>query len=83
MTRKEKIGQIGWNLILLAVTFIFMVPLIFMISMSLRTPDTIGLPKLFIADVTFKNYVNVIKNNPILFKNLLNSVILLFPLWLL
>ena len=76
MTKKEKIGQIGWNLVLLLITFIFMTPLIFMISMSLRTPDTVGLPKLFITDITFKNYVNVITNNPLLFKNLLNSVII-------
>lgn len=76
MTKKEKMGQIGWNLVLLFITFIFMTPLIFMISMSLRTPDTVGLPKLFIADVTFKNYVNVIKNNPLLFKNLFNSVVI-------
>ena len=76
MTRKEKAGQIGWNIVLLFVTFIFMVPLIFMISMSLRTPDTVGLPKLFNADITFKNYVNVIENNPLLIKNFVNSIVI-------
>lgn len=76
MTRKEKAGQIGWNIILLFVTFIFMVPLIFMVSMSLRTPDTVGQPKLFIADITFKNYINVIENNPLLIKNFANSIII-------
>lgn len=76
MTRKEKAGQIGWNIVLLFVTFIFMVPLIFMVSMSLRTPDTIGQPKLFIADITIKNYINVIKNNPLLIKNFMNSIVI-------
>lgn len=75
MTAKEKRGQIGWMIVLLFITFIFMVPLIFMISMSLRTPDTIGSPKLFVADITFKNYVNVMKNNPLLTKNFANSMI--------
>lgn len=76
MTRKEKVGQIGWNIILLFVTFVFMVPLIFMVSMSLRTPDTVGQPKLFIADITIKNYINVIQNNPLLIKNFANSIII-------
>ena len=76
MTRKEKAGQVGWNIVLLFVTFIFMVPLIFMVSMSLRTPDTIGQPKLFIADITIKNYINVIKNNPLLIKNFMNSIVI-------
>ncbi len=76
MTRKEKVGQIGWNIVLLFVTFIFMVPLIFMVSMSLRTPDTVGQPKLFIADITIKNYINVIQNNPLLIKNFANSIII-------
>lgn len=76
MTRKEKVGQIGWNIVLLFVTFVFMVPLIFMVSMSLRTPDTVGQPKLFIADITIKNYINVIQNNPLLIKNFANSIII-------
>ncbi|HIU74881.1 MAG TPA: carbohydrate ABC transporter permease [Candidatus Pelethocola excrementipullorum] len=75
MTFKEKRGQIGWAILLLLFAFLFMVPLIFMISMSLRTPDTIGLPKLFIADITFKNYQNVFAKNPQLPGNFLGSVI--------
>ena len=33
-------------------------------------------PKLFIADITFKNYVNVIENNPLLIKNFVNSIVI-------
>lgn len=60
---------------LVIVGFIFMIPLIFMVSMSLRTQDTIGLPQLFISEVTFKNYVNVVKQNPLLWKNFLSSIV--------
>ena len=75
MTAKEKQKQIIWSIVLIIVTLIFMVPLIFMVSMSLRTPDTIGLPQLFISDVTFKNYANVLRQNPELWKNFMGSVI--------
>ena len=75
MTAKEKQKQIIWSSVLIVVTLIFMVPLIFMVSMSLRTPDTIGLPQLFISDVTFKNYANVLRQNPDLWKNFMGSVI--------
>lgn len=75
MTFKEKRKQIIWAAILIIIGLIFMIPLIFMVSMSLRTPDTIGLPKLFISDITFKNYANVLKQNPDLWKNFMGSVI--------
>lgn len=75
MTGKEKIKQTVWVLILILIALIFMIPLIFMVSMSLRTQDTIGLPQLFISDITFKNYANVLKQNPLLWKNFMGSVI--------
>ena len=64
-----------WILVLIIVALIFMVPLIFMVSMSLRTQDTIGLPQLFISEITFKNYENVLKQNPELWRNFMGSVI--------
>lgn len=75
MSWKEKRKQIIWAVILILIALIFMVPLIFMVSMSLRTQDTIGLPQLFISDITFKNYVNVLKQNPGLWRNFMSSVI--------
>lgn len=75
MSFREKRGQICWGILLLVFTFIFMIPLIFMISMSLRTPDTIGLPKLFISDITFKNYQTVFAKNPQLPGNFMGSII--------
>ncbi len=75
MSWKDRRGQICWFAILFFFAFIFLVPLIFMISMSLRTPDTIGLPKLFISDITFKNYQNVFAKNPQLPRNFLGSMV--------
>ena len=75
MTFKEKRKMFIWILVLIIVALIFMVPLIFMVSMSLRTQDTIGLPQLFISEITFKNYENVLKQNPELWRNFMGSVI--------
>lgn len=75
MTWKEKRKQVIWGIVLILVALVFLVPLIFMVSMSLRTQDTIGLPQLFISDITFKNYANVLKQNPDLWKNFMGSVI--------
>ena len=60
MTIRKRIGQIPWVVLLIVIALIFMIPLIFMVSMSLRTNNTIGMPQLFVADVTFKNYMNVL-----------------------
>lgn len=75
MSHKPKGNQVFWVVILVAVVFIFMIPLIYMVSMSLRTPDTIGVPKLFVSDITIQNYKNVITQNPYLPKNFWNSLI--------
>lgn len=75
MTRAERRKNIITVAILLLVVFIFMIPLIFMVSMSLRTQDTIGIPKLFVTDITFKNYVNVVTQNPDLWRNFMSSVV--------
>lgn len=72
----KKYNQIVWNVILVFAALIFMVPLIFMVSMSLRTNNTIGMPQLFVADVTFKNYRNVIEQNPELWRNFMSSVVI-------
>lgn len=76
MTIRKRIGQIPWVVLLIVIALIFMIPLIFMVSMSLRTNNTIGMPQLFVADVTFKNYMNVLNQNPELWKNFMSSVII-------
>lgn len=63
-----------WKLILIVFIMIFMLPLIYMVSMSLRSQDTVGIPKLFISDITIKNYKNVLVQNPTLWKNFIGSV---------
>lgn len=73
MAKKDK--QIIWISVLLLAAAISMIPLVFMVSMSLRGPDTIGLPQLFISEVTLKNYESVLTQNPGLWKNFLSSVI--------
>lgn len=76
MPVKKKFQQIPWIIVLVFIMLVFMIPLIFMVSMSLRTNDTIGMPQLFVADVTFKNYSNVFHQNPELWKNFMSSIVI-------
>ena len=62
-----------WLLVLILVMAIFMVPLIYMISMSFRTADNMYAASLFVSDMTFDNYIKVIKENPNLIKNFFSS----------
>ncbi len=74
--KKINIPQILWIVILVAVMIIFMVPLLYMISMSFRTADNMYIPSLFVADMTIKNYVSVIRDNTNLIYNFLSSSII-------
>jgi len=59
--------------ILFFVMIIFMIPLLYMISMSFRTADNMYSPSLIVEGMTINNYVKVIKENPDLIKNFLSS----------
>ncbi len=74
--KKTNISQILWIVILVAVMIIFMVPLLYMISMSFRTADNMYTPSLFVSDMTIKNYVSVIRDNTNLIYNFLSSSII-------
>jgi len=59
--------------ILILVMIIFMIPLLYMISMSFRTADNMYSPSLIVEGMTINNYVKVIKENPNLIKNFFSS----------
>lgn len=64
-----------WILVLSIVGFIWMLPLIFMASMSFRTAETAFEPVLFIAPFVLDNYKTVLSDNP-LYLNLFSSVVI-------
>ncbi len=76
MRKKLKIGNVGWYLFLIVCFVIFMIPLVYMLSLSLRSQTTIYTPSLFVPDVTVKNYVTVISQNPTLPLNFLSSFVI-------
>ena len=67
--------SLGWVLLLTVIMLIVMLPLVFMVSMSFRTPDNIFVQTLFVDEMTIRNYVNVVIQNPTLPMNFLSSFI--------
>ncbi|MCL6444048.1 MAG: carbohydrate ABC transporter permease [Alicyclobacillus sp.] len=68
-----------WVFVALLITaFLWMIPEIYLLSVSLRTPDNAFDPHLFVTPFTVENYLIVIKQNP-LFMYLLNSLIVTVP----
>ena len=57
--------QGGWMLLLAAAAYIWMIPLIYMLSMSLRTPENAFSPQLFLLPLTLRNYLRVLRENPL------------------
>jgi len=62
------------KVILLVVLAFWMVPEVYMVSVSLRPPDKSFDPTLFVLPITFDNFVTVIRDNP-LFKFFWNSLV--------
>ena len=63
-------------LLLAVIAFIWMIPLIYMLSVSFRTPDNLFAPSLLTQDVTLRNYQTIFTNHPELLKNFLSSFII-------
>ncbi len=74
MRKNKKNSQWKWILGLSVIGFIWMVPLIFMISMSFRTSENAFEPVLFIKPFVLDNFKTVISQNP-LYLNFLSSVV--------
>jgi raffinose/stachyose/melibiose transport system permease protein len=54
------------KLILSAALLVWMVPEIYMLSVSLRPPDAAFEPQLFTLPITFENFLTVMRENPLL-----------------
>lgn len=66
----------GWLLLLTAIMAVWLIPLFYMVSMSFRTQDNIFAPTLFVNEMTLKNYVTVLTQNPTLPLNFLSSFVI-------
>ncbi|MEF9839399.1 MAG: carbohydrate ABC transporter permease [Lachnospiraceae bacterium] len=72
--RAKKRTTVISTCILIVIMLIFMIPLFYMISMSFRTADNMYTPSLFVTDLTFKNYITVIRENKSLIYNFFSSI---------
>lgn len=66
--------QFFWSILLLIIAFIWMVPLLFMISMSFRKPDQAFDPVLFTSPMVWDNFQLVFSQNNLI-PNFLSSII--------
>jgi ABC-type sugar transport system, permease component len=74
--KKKKINtEWAWIIGLLAVGCIWMIPLIFMVSMSFRTPEKAFEPVLFTTPVIFDNFKTVISQNPLYLNFIASGVV--------
>lgn len=74
LRNRQKAYRVFVHAALLVVLAFWMVPIVYMFSVALRSPDTVFDPYLFAWPMTFDNFVTVIRDNP-LPRNFLNSLI--------
>ncbi|MGB4609492.1 MAG: carbohydrate ABC transporter permease [Saccharofermentanales bacterium] len=74
----KKKAKLPWLIFLVISAVIFMIPLIYAFSLSLRDQNSIFDPRLFVETdgLTFNNYKNAIQNNPTLLYNFLASFVI-------
>ena len=72
----KKIQDLIWPAILVLVMMVFMIPLLYMISMSFRTADNMFSPHLIVEGMTINNYVRVLRENTDLVFNFMSSAII-------
>jgi raffinose/stachyose/melibiose transport system permease protein len=63
----------SWT-ILVILGGIFLLPLVYMLSMSFRTADNMYIPSIFVKGLTINNYKKVFVENPELFGNFFSSL---------
>ena len=73
---RPQMGQAGWILLLIIATVMTLLPLIFTLSLSFRTQNSIYDPRLFVTELTNGNYIKAMKDNPTIPYNFLASFVI-------
>lgn len=75
---RKRLGRrnISWYIFLVIMVVITLIPLIYALSLSFRTQNSIYSPSLFVSDVTIGNYIKAISDNPTILNNLLSSLVI-------
>lgn len=76
--KNEKIGELKlpWIALLVFSGLLTLFPLVFAVSLSFRTQNSIYDPRLFVTDITNKNYIKAILDNPTIIYNFLASLVI-------
>ena len=78
MTKKKnslrKPASVGWYIFLVIIAIFTVIPLVYALSLSFRTQNSIFDPRLFVTELTTNNYVKAISDNPTILNNFLSSL---------
>lgn len=66
----------GWIVFLVIMTVITVIPLVYALSLSFRTQNSIYDPRLFVTETTIGNYVKAMKDNPTIVNNFISSLVI-------
>lgn len=77
--KKAKTGRlnktsIGWVILLIVMAVITVIPLIYALSLSFRTQNSIYDPRMFVTELTTGNYIKAMKDNPTILNNFIASL---------
>lgn len=74
----KKLGRknIRWYIFLVVMVVITLIPLIYALSLSFRTQNSIYNPSLFVSELTIGNYIKAISDNPTILNNLISSLVI-------
>lgn len=74
----KKLGRknFSWYIFLVVMVVITLIPLVYALSLSFRTQNSIYSPSLFVSEVTIGNYIKAISDNPTILNNLISSLVI-------
>lgn len=74
LLKKEMRSGIIFFIFLALMTCLVLIPLVYSLSLSFRTQNSIFDPRLFVTDLTVGNYIKAIRDNPTLIYNFISSL---------
>lgn len=81
MTKTRSRGKLGkkdtgWKIMLVIAAVITVIPLVYALSLSFRTQNSIYDPRLFVTELTTGNYIKAIQDNPTILNNFISSLVI-------
>lgn len=76
--KKNRLGHRdrSWKIFLAVMAVIALIPLVYALSLSVRTQNSIYDPRLIVTDLTIGNYIKAISDNPTILNNFISSLVI-------